>query len=119
MPTAPRKHSTGTTSPATPHCSSSTVEHADVSNRFEAGECPAMDGGFKSLSALFLIMLKEIMLMIEQQYSRNKNVIRDTQNNIVFDGKTPTGESSINAAKRESRKLQGSALGQGLLRVEK
>jgi len=58
--------------------------------------------------------------MQEQQYERTKHIIRDMDDNIVFTGVLKVGEievPSINAAKRESRRLQGSALGQGLLRV--
>ena len=59
--------------------------------------------------------------MKEQQYERKAHIIRDMDENIVFEGKLDLGAlgslPSINAAKRESRRLQGSALGQGMLRV--
>lgn len=49
---------------------------------------------------------------MNQEYTRNKNIITDMKGNAVFKGK------SINEAKRESRRLQGSNLGQGLLRIK-
>ena len=59
--------------------------------------------------------------MHAQQYERKGHIIRDMEDNIVFEGKLSLGElgsiPSVNAAKRESRKLQGSALGQGILRL--
>lgn len=56
----------------------------------------------------------------DQQYTRKGHVIRDMDGNMVFEGYIGYDEArrpSINAAKRESRKLQGSALGQGLLQL--
>lgn len=58
--------------------------------------------------------------MVEQQYTRKKNIIRDMDGKVVFTGKLVVGDisvPSINAAKRESRKLQAGQLGQGLLQV--
>ena len=55
-------------------------------------------------------------MLQEQAYERKGNVIRDMNGKAVFTGIT-LGAPSINAAKRESRKLQGSALGRGILRV--
>jgi hypothetical protein len=59
--------------------------------------------------------------MQAQQYERKAHVIRDMDENVVFEGKLDLGAlgslPSINAAKRESRKLQGGALGRGTLRV--
>ena len=57
---------------------------------------------------------------METQYERKGHVIRDMAGEVVFTGTVGQGEfakPSINAAKRESRKLQGSALGHGLVRV--
>ena len=59
--------------------------------------------------------------MKEQQYERKAHIIRDMDENIVFEGKLDLGAldslPSINAAKRESRKLQAGQLGSGILRV--
>jgi len=55
------------------------------------------------------------------EYIRKGHIIRDVSGTIVFEGYAGSGEHrvpSINAAKRESRKLQGSALGLGSLRVD-
>lgn len=57
---------------------------------------------------------------MEQKYIRKGHIIYDMDNRAVFTGMaTIYGEKvpSINAAKRESRRLQGTSLGQGLLRV--
>ena len=57
--------------------------------------------------------------MKEAQYTRKNHIISDVDGNVVFEGKT-NGVSSINAAKRESRRLQLDAdgkLGLGTLRV--
>lgn len=59
-------------------------------------------------------------MLQDQQYERNGHIIRDMSGGIVYTGQVVAGEltkPSINAAKRESRKLQGSALGRGILRV--
>ena len=56
----------------------------------------------------------------ELQYTRKNHVITDTSGEVVFTGTVGQGEfvrPSINAAKRESRRLQGTALGRGILRV--
>ena len=57
---------------------------------------------------------------MEQQYTRNKHIIKDMAGNVVFTGTVGSGDltmPSINAAKRESRRLQGAALGRGLVSV--
>lgn len=57
---------------------------------------------------------------MKAQYFRKGHVIRDAQDNIVFTGTIQHGDltvPSINAAKRESRKLQAGRLGQGSLVV--
>jgi hypothetical protein len=58
---------------------------------------------------------------MDTQYERKGHVIRDFgTKEVVFTGTVGQGEfakPSINAAKRESRELQGSALGHGLVRV--
>lgn len=57
---------------------------------------------------------------MNQQYVRKDHVIKDMKGKVVFTGKVKVGNAeraSINAAKRESRKLQGSNLGSGILRV--
>lgn len=57
--------------------------------------------------------------MKEAQYIRKDHVIRNIGGDTVFEGKT-SGARSINAAKRESRRLQLEAdgkLGLGTLRV--
>lgn len=56
--------------------------------------------------------------MKEQQYTRKGSVIRDMDNNVVFE--SPKG--FVNEAKRESRRLQlesDGALGLGTLRVKR
>lgn len=58
--------------------------------------------------------------MQDQQYERTKHIIRNMDGDIVFTGVLKVGEievPSINAAKRESRRLQSGALGYGSLRV--
>ena len=57
---------------------------------------------------------------MNQEFIRKGHIIRDMAGKVVFtgyyqrrDGQAP----SINAAKRESRKLQGNNLGSGILRV--
>jgi hypothetical protein len=58
--------------------------------------------------------------MQQQEYVRKGHVISDMDGNAVFTGMVLAGalsKPSINAAKRESRRLQGSALGRGILRV--
>jgi len=54
-----------------------------------------------------------------QKYIRIGNVITMMSGKKVFTGTVPGRKDvpSINAAKRESRKLQGKSLGCGLLRV--
>jgi hypothetical protein len=57
---------------------------------------------------------------MDQQYTRKLNVIKDMAGNVVFTGSVGSGDltmPSINAAKRESRRLQGAALGRGLVSV--
>lgn len=57
---------------------------------------------------------------MKQEYVRRDHVITDMKGNIVFTGmvrRSDGTDSSINAAKRESRKLQGDNLGCGILRV--
>jgi hypothetical protein len=58
---------------------------------------------------------------MKTEYFRSNHIIADTDGNIVFTGLhhkgTPFEGPSINAAKRESRRLQGSALGQGMVQV--
>ena len=57
---------------------------------------------------------------MQQQYTRKGHIIRDMAGALVFEGYVGSGDDrrpSINAAKRESRKLQAGQLGQGLLRV--
>lgn len=55
----------------------------------------------------------------QQEFVRKDHVIKDMKGNAVFTGKTPGKKDvvSINAAKRESRKLQAGDLGSGILRV--
>ena len=57
--------------------------------------------------------------MKAQQFVRKDHVIKDMKGKVVFTGTVPgkPKQVSINAAKRESRKLQGANLGTGLLRV--
>lgn len=57
---------------------------------------------------------------VEQQFTRKDHVIKDMAGKVVFTGSFGEGRlkrPSINAAKRESRKLQGSRSGCGILRV--
>lgn len=60
---------------------------------------------------------------MENTHIRTGNKIYDNQGNLVYTGVVPGQEGaknptpSINAAKRESRRIQGSALGRGLLKV--
>lgn len=57
--------------------------------------------------------------MKEAQYTRKGHIIRNANGDIVFKGET-RGAVSINAAKRESRRLQLEAdgkLGLGTVRV--
>jgi len=56
---------------------------------------------------------------MKQEYIRKRHVIFNMDGDVVFTGKDQHGHPSVNAAKRESRKLQGTALGQGLLHVER
>ena len=62
---------------------------------------------------------------METAHIRTGNKIYDTKGNLEYTGLVPGTENaetprpSINAAKRESRRLQGSALGQGLVQVTK
>lgn len=53
------------------------------------------------------------------QYTRKRHIITDASGAVIFTGKCPAGHRSINAAKRESRRLQAGALGQGRLRVSR
>ena len=57
---------------------------------------------------------------MDQQFIRKGHIIRDMKGDIVFTGTYARGgdaRPSNNAAKRESRKLQGQNLGSGILRV--
>ena len=57
---------------------------------------------------------------VPTQYYRKNHVILDHELQVIFTGTVGAGDlarPSINAAKRESRRLQGSALGQGLLQL--
>lgn len=57
---------------------------------------------------------------MKQEFVRKDHIIRDMAGKVVFTGmftRRSTQHPSINAAKRESRKLQGTMLGCGLLRV--
>lgn len=57
---------------------------------------------------------------MKQEYIRKGNKITDMAGKVIFTGLFGEGKkkrSSINAAKRHSRELQGSNLGSGLLRV--
>lgn len=58
--------------------------------------------------------------MKAQEYTRKGHVIRDMAGEVVFTGTQKIGGkefASINAAKRESRRLQQPNLGSGILRV--
>jgi hypothetical protein len=60
--------------------------------------------------------------MDKQKYVRKGHVIKDMEGKAVFHGQTPDRKKqpSINAAKKESRRLQlteGSGLGRGLVRA--
>ncbi len=57
---------------------------------------------------------------MNQEYIRRDHIITDMTGEVVFTGTRKIGKgerTSINAAKRESRRLQGSDLGSGILRV--
>ena len=58
---------------------------------------------------------------MKQQFIRKDHIIRNMAGEVVFTGTVPGRPKSvsINAAKRESRKLQGSSLGLGILRVSR
>jgi hypothetical protein len=59
-------------------------------------------------------------MKVEQAYTRKGHIIHDMAGAVMFEGYVGSGDDrrpSINAAKRESRKLQAGQLGQGLLRV--
>ena len=59
-------------------------------------------------------------ISVEQEFTRKDHVIKDMAGKVIFTGKQGTNKNappSINAAKRESRRLQGERLGCGLLRV--
>jgi len=58
--------------------------------------------------------------MVKQEYIRKAHIITTMDGKVVFTGRVRLGKNefaSINAAKRESRKLQFPTLGNGLLRV--
>ncbi len=57
---------------------------------------------------------------MKQKFIRKGNIITDMAGKVLFKGQWGADKRkrpSINAAKRESRKLQGNSLGLGLLRV--
>lgn len=56
---------------------------------------------------------------MNQEYVRKGHVIKDMKGKVIFTGTVPgkKGIASINAAKRESRRIQGNSLGRGILRV--
>jgi len=51
------------------------------------------------------------------EYIRKGHRILDASFKVLFEGKDQHGHPSINAAKRESRKLQAGQLGSGILRL--
>ncbi len=57
--------------------------------------------------------------MVKQEYIRKGHIITTMAGKTIFTGKVPGNPKmvSINAAKRESRKLQFPTLGNGFLRV--
>lgn len=57
----------------------------------------------------------------QTKFIRKKHIIRDVDGNVLFEGRSPHGGASINAAKRESRRLQAAngGLGMGSLRVDR